>query len=136
MKALMGLIAGIAAAFAAMLAVEMGGRAFAISGPATSGEALLTALASAPVATQLLVLLAWIAAAFAGAAVAKRVSRLSWPGWVIAGGLALLLAGAFLMPLPGWMQIVAVIGPLAAGLLADMMVAGARRTEVEPAADA
>jgi integral membrane sensor domain MASE1 len=52
------------------------------------------------------------------------VARVSWPGWVIAGGLALLLATTFLAPLPVWMQVLAVVGPLIGGLLADMLVRG------------
>jgi hypothetical protein len=36
----------------------------------------------------------------------------------------LLLAASFLAPLPVWMQIGAVLGPLAGGLIADLLVKG------------
>jgi hypothetical protein len=88
------------------------------------GEAVTVALAAAPLGAQVIVLIAWFAAAFAGAAVARFVSRASWQGWTIAGLLALVLAGTFLVPLPMWMQILAVLGPLAGGALAQRLVAG------------
>lgn len=137
MKSVLGLLAGIAAAIVAMMAVGLvGSLLFAVEGPAAPArsEAFLSALGSAPLATQIVVLAAWTIAALAGAAAAKSVARVSWPGWAVAGALALLLAGAFLGPLPAWMQVVAVVGPLAGGLLADLLVRGA--APVEPASHA
>ena len=127
MRSLLGLVAGILAGIVAMMAVGwIGSMFFAVQGPTApaGSEALATAIGSAPVATQVTILLSWIAAAFAGAATAKAISRASWPGWVIAGALALVLAGTFLVPFPAWMQILAVAGPLAAGVLADVLIKG------------
>ena len=117
----MGILAGVVA----MMAVGfIGGQFFTFDGPAdpSQREAMLTAVGSAPVGTQLTLLLSWFVAAFAGAAVAKWISGASWPGWLIAGLLALILALTFLVPFPVWMQSLAVVGPLVGGALADLLV--------------
>ena len=137
MRAIAGLLVGIVAAIAAIMAVGLvGGLFFSVEAPTDpiqSAQATAAALGAAPVGAQILLVLSWFAGGFAGAAAAKRVARVSWPGWVVAGGLALLLASTFLVPLPVWMQALAVVGPLVGGLLADMLVGG---TAGEPAADA
>src|SRR5687768_1950945 len=125
MRSIAGLIAGLVAAAAAMIAVGFVGNLFvpmSDAGVPGMGEALIVALAAGPLGPQVTVLAAWFFAAFAGAAAARYVSRAAWPGWTIAGLLALLLAGAFLVPLPIWMQVLAVLGPLGGGLLADRLV--------------
>jgi hypothetical protein len=125
MRILGGLIAGIIAAVAAMIAVGFFGSLIVpMSGPtdASQQEMIREALAAAPFGQQLVILLSWFAAAFAGAAAAKLIARRSWPGWTIAGGLALILAASFLVPLPMWMQTFAVLGPLTGGLLADLLI--------------
>ena len=140
MRALLGLVAGIVAGIVAMMAVGwIGGMFFTVEGPSApaGSEAFATALGSAPVATHVTILLSWFFAALAGAATAKAIARVSWPGWVIAGALALMLAGTFLVPLPAWMQILAVAGPLVAGVLADVLIKGRPRVEeAEAPADA
>ena len=131
MRAIAGLVVGLAAAVAAMIAVGFVGNLFVPMPDAAvpgQGEALTVALASGPLGAQVTVLLAWFAAAFAGAAAARYVARAAWPGWAIAGLLALILAGTFLVPLPVWMQILAVLGPLGGGVLAQWLVPG-RRTD-------
>ncbi|WP_129793381.1 hypothetical protein [Sphingosinicella sp. CPCC 101087] len=125
MKSLAGLVAGLVAAVAAMIAVGFVGNLFVpLSDAPVPGEteAVTVALAAAPLGAQVTVLLAWFAAALAGAAAARFISRASWPGWTIAGLLALLLAGTFLVPLPIWMQTIAVLGPLAGGAIAQLLV--------------
>lgn len=137
MRAIIGLLAGIVALIVGIMAVgAIGGLFFSVEAPTDpmqNAEATVAALGSAPAGTKAVLVLSWFLGALAGAAVAKRVSRLSWPGWVIAGGLALLLATTFLVPLPVWMQIAAVLAPLAAGVLADMLVRGAPGLDAEPA---
>ena len=137
MRAIGGILAGIVAAVAAIMAVGLvGGMFFSVevpTDPIQNAEATAAALGSAPVGAQILLVLSWFAGGLAGAAAAKWVSRVSWPGWTVACGLALLLATTFLAPLPVWMQVLAVIGPLVGGLIADMMVRGGAGG---PAADA
>lgn len=125
MRALAGLIAGLIAAVAAMIVVGfVGGLIVPMSASTDVGqqEMLRETLVAAPLGQQLVILISWFAAAFAGAAVAQLIARVAWPGWAIAGGLALLLAATFLVPLPVWMQALAVVGPLLGGLLADQLV--------------
>ena len=129
MRSVLGLIAGAVAAVAAMMLVGfIGGMFVPLSDAVVPGqrEALTVALASASIGAQAIVLLAWAVAGFAGAATARWVSRAAWPGWAIAGLLAVMLAGAFLVPLPIWMQVLAVLGPLAGGMLAHALVPGNR----------
>ena len=68
--------------------------------------------------------MSWFIGGFAALAAAKKLAGVSWPGWVVAGLLALLLAGTFLVPLPVWMQALAVLGPLIGALVADVTVSG------------
>jgi len=137
MRAIVGMLVGIVAAVAAIMAVGLVcGLFFTMevpTDPIQNAEATAAALGSAPLGAQILLVLSWFAGGFAGAAAAKWVARISWPGWVVAGGLALLLATTFLAPLPMWMQALAVLGPLVGGLLADLLVRGSARG---PAADA
>ena len=141
MRAIAGLLAGIVAAIAAIMAVGfVGGLFLAVevpTDPIQNAEATAAALGSAPIGAQILLVLSWFAGGLAGAAAAKWVALASWPGWTVACGLALLLATTFLAPLPTWMQVLAVIGPLVGGLIADMTVRGrAGAVAGEPAADA
>lgn len=137
MRAIGGVLAGLIAAVAAIMAVGLvGGLFFSVevpTDPIQNAEATAAALGAAPLGAQILLILSWLAGGFAGLAAAKWVARVSWPGWAVAGGLALLLATTFLAPLPVWMQVLAVVGPLIGGLLADMLVRGGA---AGPAADA
>ena len=131
MKELLGLVGGVVAGIAAMMLVGwFGGMVFAVEGPAApaASEAFTDALGSAPLGTHVMILISWFAAAFAAAATAKAISRVSWPGWTLAGLFSLVLAGTFLVPLPTWMQILAVAAPLVAGVLADVLIRGRPKT--------
>jgi hypothetical protein len=126
MRGLLGVAAGIVAAIVAIMAVGLvGGLFFSVEAPTDpmqNAEATASALGGAPMATKIVLILSWFAGGLAGAAAAKKVAGLSWPAWVVAGALALLLASTFLIPLPVWMQIMAVIAPLLGGVVADVMV--------------
>lgn len=125
MRAIGGLAAGLVVTVLAMMAAGfVGDLVVPMSGPTDPRQAgqLREALVAAPAGQQAVILLCWFVAALAGAATAKAIARTSWPGWTIAGLLALVLAGTFLVPLPGWMQALSVAGPLAGGLLADLLV--------------
>ena len=139
MREIGGLIAGVVAAVVAiMLTGFIGGLFFSIEAPTDpmQGEAVAAALGAAPAGTKITLVLSWFIGGFAALAAAKSVAGVSWPGWIVAGLLALLLAGTFLVPLPVWMQALAVVGPLLGGLLADLMVKGGAGAAGEPAADA
>ena len=125
MKALLGLLAGIAAAALVMMAVGyVGTSLYPLHVPADPGNrrALIEGINAAPVGAQVSVLLAWFLGTFAGAAVAKKVSGAAWPGWTIGGVLAALLAFIFFVPLPIWLQTLAPISPLLGAAAADILV--------------
>jgi hypothetical protein len=127
MRGVLALIAGIFAAAAVMIAVgAVGSLLYPFPGaidPRRAEEAI-EVLSTAPVGAQIWLLFAWFAGPLAGAAVAKAVSGMSWPGWTLAGVWAALLAFAFFLPFPVWMQALAFLAPLLGGLFADMLVAG------------
>jgi hypothetical protein len=125
MKALLGLLAGIAAAALVMMAVGyVGTSLYPLHVPADPGnrQALIEGINAAPVGAQISVLLAWFLGTFAGAAVARKVSGAAWPGWTIAGVLAALLAFIFFVPLPIWLQTLAPISPLLGAAAADILI--------------
>jgi len=125
MKALLGLLAGIAAAALVMMAVGyVGTSLYPLHVPAdpSDRQALIEGI-----------LLAWFLGTFAGAAVAKKLSGAAWPGWTIGGVLAALLAFIFFVPLPIWLQTLAPISPLLGAAAADILIP--RRRAEGPAED-
>lgn len=134
MRGVLGLLAGIVAGLASMmLAGFVGGLLYPVE--TVAGGDVVAGLRAAPIGAQAAVLVSWFAGAFGGAAAAKAVSGASWPGWTIAGLLALVLAFIFLLPLPVWLQALAPVAPLLGGLLADLLIGG-RTPDAPPASDA
>jgi hypothetical protein len=139
MRTIAGLLVGLVAAIAAIWAVGLiGGQFFAIDAPTDPRQSseLAAALGSAPPGLKIFLVLSWFAGGLVGAGVAKWVARMSWPAWAVAACLALLLASTFLVPLPIWMQVLAVVAPLVGALLADLLVKVPPRREAEAADDA
>jgi hypothetical protein len=61
-------------------------------------------------------------AALTGGLIAVRIAEWPMAGWIVTGAIASAAAvAALLVPLPLWMQVAAIVGPLAAG----MVVSGA-----------
>ena len=136
MKALLGLLAGIAAAALVMMGVGYVGNSLYplhVTVDPNNQQALIEGLRAAPVGAQIWLLLSWFLGTFAGAAVAKKLSGAAWPGWTIGGVLAALLAFIFFVPLPIWMQTLAPISPLLGAAAADILV---RRPKAEPPGEA
>ncbi len=129
MKAVLALLAGIVIAALVMMLVAWAGTSLwplHVPTDPNDRQALIEGLRTAPLGAQITVLLAWFLGTFAGAAVAKRVSGVAWPGWTIGGILAALLAFIFFVPLPVWMQTLAPIAPLLGAAAADVLVRGRR----------
>ena len=136
MKALLGLLAGIAAAALVMMAVGyVGTSLYPLHVPEdpSDRQALLEGIRAAPVGAQVSVRLAWFLGTFDGAVVAKKLSGAAWPGWTIGGVLAALLAFIFFVPLPIWLQTLAPISPLLGAAAADILIP--RRRAEGPAED-
>ncbi|MEG3088478.1 hypothetical protein [Sphingomonas sp. PB4P5] len=122
MRRILGIVLGAAAALAILAAIEAAAHwlyPVALDYEALDRAALARAVALLPLAAKLLVLLGWFAATFGGAWLALRVCDWRWSGWIIAlvivtGNVATLLA----LPHPLWMQVSAIVAPLAGAWLA------------------
>ena len=119
LRTVLGIVAGVMLAFAALIGLEMAGHA-AMPPPAGLGpsnpEDLKQMVAAAPLAAKAWVVFGWFVAPLAGGWLARRLSGKGWAGWIIAG-LILLggIANILMIPHPLWMQIAAVAAPLVAG---------------------
>ena len=128
LRTILGIVAGVVVAFVVLMGLEMAGHA-AMPPPAgldpADPEDLKQMVASASTAAKAWVVFAWFAAAEAGGWVARRLSRASWAGWVIAGLIVVGgIANIMMIPHPLWMQIAAVVAPLLGGWLVTRLPAG------------
>jgi hypothetical protein len=137
MKSLLALLAGLV--LGALVMMGLGYVATSLwplhvaTGPGDR-QALIEGLRTAPAGAQVSVLLLLFLGAFAGAALAKRMSGAAWPGWTIGGLLAAGLAFIFFLPLPVWLQTLAPMAPLLGAAVADVLVRG-RGAEAEAPGD-
>lgn len=77
-----------------------------------------------PFGAQLLSILSWGIAALIGASLAKKIAGRSWTAWTVAGFFVAYVALTLLvLPMPGWMQAVAIVGPVIGGFVANRIVA-------------
>lgn len=129
-----GVIAGLLAGVIVMMLVAfVGGTIFPMEAQVDpySAREVTAAFGSASMAAKITVLLSWFLGAFAGAAVAKLVGRARWAAWVVAIIFTVYVtASVFVLPMPEWMQILAVALPLIAGYTAARMRLG--RAAAEP----
>jgi len=107
-----GVAAGIAAAVATILAVEMLGHLIAPVPPESD-------LRTLPVRAQLFVLAGWFLGALAGGTLAALIARRASPAWLVAalvaiGGVVMI----FWLPHPELLQLASVVAPAAGGLIA------------------
>ena len=128
LRTILGIVAGVVVAFVVLMGLEMAGHA-AMPPPAgldpADPEDLKQMVASASTAAKAWVVFAWFAAAVAGGWVARRLSRASWAGWVIAGLIVVGgIANIMMIPHPLWMLIAAVAVPLLGGWLVTRLPAG------------
>ena len=128
LRTILGIVAGVVVAFVVLMGLEMAGHA-AMPPPAgldpADPEDLKQMVASASTAAKAWVVFAWFAAVVAGGWVARRLSRASWAGWVIAGLIVVGgIANIMMIPHPLWMQIAAVAAPLLGGWLVTRLPAG------------
>ena len=128
LRTILGIVAGVVVAFVVLMGLEMAGHA-AMPPPAgldpADPEDLKQMVASASLAAKAWVVFAWLAAVVAGGWVARRLSRKSWAGWVIAGLIVLGgVANIMMIPHPLWMQIAAVAAPLLGGWIVTRLPTG------------
>ena len=121
-RIILGLAAGVVAAFASVFLVEtIGHAAYPVPADPSSGnrEQTVALVSSLPAGALAFVIAAWFLGAMAGGAVAAIISRRRWTAWLVAGLVAAAsLVTIFMIPHPEWMQVGAVIAPLLGGILA------------------
>ena len=126
MRAFGGLIGGLVAGILVMILFGfIGGLMFPMGAQMDPYDAqqIQVTFGEASIGAKLMVVLSWAFGALAGAVVAKKVSGADWPAWAIAVMFALyVLASVFVLPMPGWLQAVAVALPLIGGYIATRHV--------------
>ena len=126
MRAILGLLGGlVAGAVATGVFALIGGLLY----PSDVGinpsrpQEIIAAFAGLPMGAKIAMILSWFAGALVGAAVAKLIVRQGWAAWTVAALFALyVLVTVLILPMPGWMQAVAIVAPLIGGLIANHLV--------------
>lgn len=123
LKIIAGLVAGFAVALASIYVIWLVGLQIYPLPPA-SGSAGLERwgelIPTLPTGAQLFIVLSWFGGAFLGTLTAIQVSRRYWPGWIIAAFVGCTaIANIFEYAIPDWMQIAAVVVPIAGAVLAS-----------------
>jgi hypothetical protein len=140
MRAVLAIVGGLVAGAAAMMALALiGGMLFPASGALDPyrPQQIMDAFENLSTGGKAAILLSWFGGALVGAWVAKLIVRQSWSAWTIAGLFALyVLASVLVLPMPVWMEVVAVVLPLVGGFLANHLVASLAPAEGEAEADA
>jgi uncharacterized membrane protein YeaQ/YmgE (transglycosylase-associated protein family) len=136
MRGFLGIVAGLVGAVAAAMLISFIGGLLMPSAPVrvdmSSVEGVRAAYASLGTDAQLLGIISWAGGGLVGALIAKRLIGRPWAAWTIAGLTeAYMLVNVLMLPMPGWMQVVALILPLIAGFLANHLVAN--RAPIEDA---
>ena len=90
-------------------------------------DAIAVAMDRIPLASKLMVVIAWFAGPLIGGVVGGRLARARWASWIPGGltGLGLVL-NAFAIPHPLWMLIAGALGIAVATYLADRFSAPRR----------
>jgi hypothetical protein len=129
MRAVLGIVVGIVAAFVSTFAIAwIGGMLFpsAATIDASSAESIAAVFPSLPTGAKAAILLSWFGGGLIGAYAAKKIVGRAWAAWTVAGVTAVfVLLNILVLPMPGWLQAVAVALPLIGGLLANHLVADA-----------
>jgi len=126
MRAIAAIVAGLLAGGVAMVAVALlGGMLYPSSATVDAYKAnqIIDVFTTLPMGAKAAIILSWFAGALVGSAVAKLIARAGWAAWTIAALFALyVLLSVFILPMPGWLQAVAVAAPLIGGLIANHLV--------------
>ena len=140
MRQVLGVLAGVIAAFAAVMATQyLVGLVYPLPNVNMYDKPVMDALfRSLPAAHFALILLTYVVGGFVGGYVGRAVARRDWAGWVAP---ALVTAAAALnvvtYPHPVWAQIGGIAAPLLGGWLAARLAPRRTEDDAEPeAADA
>ncbi len=125
-RIILGTLAGIVAAGLTVFAIEsLGHLIFPPPGiDLANPAALATIIDQLPVGALVAVMIAWMAGAFGGGAVAAKISRVPWTAWIV--GAFMLAGGAwsmYVIPHPTWMQLALLPATLVPAWLAAQLFA-------------
>ena len=141
-RAIGAVVAGILVGALAMLVIAfIGGLLFPSTTPIDTFNAdqAIAAFPGLPTGAKAFILLSWFGAGLFGAWVAKLIERRSWAAWTIGAIFAVyVLITVFILPMPGWLQVLAVVSPIIGALIANHLVANRAvhvRTESDPRVD-
>ncbi len=135
-RSVLGSIAGLVAAVVIVLVVESIGHLLfpPPAGTDLSNPAALETLIDAlPFGALAFVMIAWVAGAFGGGAIAALIARQSWPAWIV--GVLMLAGGLWSMiviPHPLWMQVGLVPATLLPAWIAGQLYGTTRRRGALP----
>ena len=122
LKIILGIVAGIVVAFAAVMAGELaihaltGGSAVDMNDPA----AVEAMMAATPIGSKIGIVATYFVAVLLGALAAVRVSGRNWTAWVITAViLAATIANYVMLPHPLWMVVCSILLIATAGVLAS-----------------
>ena len=135
LKSIAGLAAGIVAAVATILLVQLLGHAVYPAGEVDfrDREAVAAMIEALPFGAMLFVVLAWFAGALVGGALAAWIGGRRWMAWLVGAIVALMgIVNVFTYPHPVWMQIAAVAAPALGGILAGHFVRAPRAAGRRP----
>lgn len=128
MRTFLGIVVGIVIGFAAAALTGIAGQYLFPSNLRVeryTAEAAAELFPLMPLGAQLLSILSWSVAAFVGAVLAKRIGGGAGAAWTVAGFFTIYVALTLLvLPMPVWMQGLALIGPVLSGFIANRIVAG------------
>lgn len=134
MRAIVAIVAGLIAGFAALILIGVLALAATFTLPPGldpyDSRQVIALIQAMPVAPKLALLAALFGGALAGAAVAKLIARRAWAAWTVTFLIALYVVLSILsLPLTGLEQALAIAAPILGGLIGNHLVKA--RTDVE-----
>lgn len=137
---ILGVAAGVLAAFATVYLVELIGRQFfplSADIDIRDPEQLRALIATLSTGAKVFVVAGWFGGALVGGIVAAAIVRRPWAAWTPAGVVAATaLLNVSMIPHPFWMQVSAVVLPLIGGLIARRLMPMHYAYETEAEQDA
>jgi len=124
-RGILGIVAGLIGVAVVMMLVSFIGSFFipATAADTSSVDAIKATYEGLGTHARWMVIASWFFGVLAGAAIAKTIVGRPWAAWTIAGLFeAYLLLSVMMLPMPGWMQVSALIAPLLAGFIANHLV--------------
>lgn len=127
MRAIAAIVAGIIAGLAIVILIGVIGMGATYPLPAGldpyDTDQVVALIEAMPAAPKFALFAALLAGTLSGAAIAKLIAGKAWPAWVVTALLALYVILSILsLPLSGIEQMLAIVAPIAGGLIGNHLV--------------